>query len=278
MIYRQYHDAGFRVFGLYGANEHGICLCDNPQCQAPYKHPITKNWQHTPEWDDDQLSAMEIAGNFDTGFGVLCNGYIVVDIDARNGGVDSYQQLNEDLGGALLSAGMIVRTGSGGGSSHLYFKAPVGVSLQTKLTKYPGIDFKSSGYVVGAGSMHASGKRYELLEGSPDDITDAPQALVDLLARPESHRTLINDRQIDVTDNDLSSMLAHISPDEARLLKSMGGAGTINPETGLPEYFSFKKLLGAALPIVGNAIAPGLDPVCPSFLPVALSIPLSFSK
>lgn len=54
------------------------------------------------------------------------------------------------------------------------------------------------------------------------------------------------------------SILAHISPDEARLLKSMGGAGTINPETGLPEYFSFKKLLGAALPIVGNLIAPGI--------------------
>jgi len=213
MIYRQYHDAGFRIFGLYGANEHGICLCDNPQCNAPYKHPIAKGWQHTPEWDDDQLSAMEIAGHFDTGFGVLCNGFIVVDIDARNGGVESYQQLNEDLGGALLSAGMIVRTGSGGGSRHLYFKAPAGVSLQTKLTAYPGIDFKSSGYVVGAGSLHASGARYELLEGSPDDITEAPQVLIDLLARPETHRTSINDRQIDVTDNDLSSMLAHISPD-----------------------------------------------------------------
>lgn len=54
------------------------------------------------------------------------------------------------------------------------------------------------------------------------------------------------------------SILAHISPDEARMLKMMGGAGTINPETGLPEYFSFKKLLGAALPIVGNMVAPGI--------------------
>lgn len=54
------------------------------------------------------------------------------------------------------------------------------------------------------------------------------------------------------------SILAHISPDEARMLKMMGGAGTINPETGLPEYFSFKKLLGAALPIVGNMITPGI--------------------
>lgn len=37
------------------------------------------------------------------------------------------------------------------------------------------------------------------------------------------------------------TMLAHITPEEARLLRSRGGAGTINPETGLPEFF-LKKL------------------------------------
>jgi hypothetical protein len=37
------------------------------------------------------------------------------------------------------------------------------------------------------------------------------------------------------------TMLAHITPEEARLLRSRGGAGTINPETGLPEFF-IKKL------------------------------------
>lgn len=31
-------------------------------------------------------------------------------------------------------------------------------------------------------------------------------------------------------------MVAHISSDEARLLKSLGGSGTINPVTGLPEF------------------------------------------
>jgi len=32
------------------------------------------------------------------------------------------------------------------------------------------------------------------------------------------------------------TILAHINPQEAALLKSLGGAGTINPNTGLPEY------------------------------------------
>ena len=38
------------------------------------------------------------------------------------------------------------------------------------------------------------------------------------------------------------TMLAHINPQEAAMLRRAGGLGTINPHTGLPEYFSFKKL------------------------------------
>jgi hypothetical protein len=54
------------------------------------------------------------------------------------------------------------------------------------------------------------------------------------------------------------TMLAHISPEEAALLKARGGAGTLNPETGLPQYFKLKKLIGAILPIALNFIAPGI--------------------
>ena len=54
------------------------------------------------------------------------------------------------------------------------------------------------------------------------------------------------------------TMLAHISPEEAALLKAHGGAGTINPQTGLPQYFSFKKFFKAVLPIALSFIAPGL--------------------
>lgn len=54
------------------------------------------------------------------------------------------------------------------------------------------------------------------------------------------------------------TMLAHINPREAAMLKRMGGAGTINPRTGYPEYFSLKKFLAVALPIAIDFIAPGL--------------------
>jgi hypothetical protein len=54
------------------------------------------------------------------------------------------------------------------------------------------------------------------------------------------------------------TMLAHINPREAEMLKRMGGSGTINPRTGYPEYFSLKKFLAVALPIALDFIAPGL--------------------
>lgn len=57
------------------------------------------------------------------------------------------------------------------------------------------------------------------------------------------------------------TMLAHINPSEAAMLKSMGGSGTINPRTGLPEYGFFSslgKIFKMAAPIVMSVIAPGI--------------------
>ena len=50
------------------------------------------------------------------------------------------------------------------------------------------------------------------------------------------------------------TMLAHITPDEADMLKSMGGSGTINPETGLPEFF-LKKIFNAVKSVVKSVVS-----------------------
>ena len=52
------------------------------------------------------------------------------------------------------------------------------------------------------------------------------------------------------------TMLAHITPQEAQLLRRRGGSGTINPVTGLPEFFLdkiFKAAKGAVKGVV-NAV------------------------
>ncbi len=50
--------------------------------------------------------------------------------------------------------------------------------------------------------------------------------------------------------------LAHVSPREIEMLKQMGGSGTINPVTGMPEFFIKKIFKGAkkALKKVGQAV------------------------
>jgi len=49
------------------------------------------------------------------------------------------------------------------------------------------------------------------------------------------------------------TMMAHVNPQEMQLLQATGGAGTINPRTGQPEYL--KKLVKrVAKPVVGAAV------------------------
>jgi hypothetical protein len=45
------------------------------------------------------------------------------------------------------------------------------------------------------------------------------------------------------------TMLAHINPQEAAMLRAMGGSGTINPQTGLPEFFVKKAFKAVTKPV-----------------------------
>mgnify|MGYP003672331751 FL=1 len=54
------------------------------------------------------------------------------------------------------------------------------------------------------------------------------------------------------------SMLAHINPREAEVLRRMGGQGTTNPNTGLVEYKGLKNILKTVLPVALSVFAPGI--------------------
>jgi hypothetical protein len=71
------------------------------------------------------------------------------------------------------------------------------------------------------------------------------------------------------------SMLAHINPREAEMLKRMGGDGTVNPNTGLREYKGIGKILGAVLPIALSFIAPGIGTAIGSAVSGGLGLGLS---
>lgn len=64
---------------------------------------------------------------------------------------------------------------------------------------------------------------------------------------------------------DGDTILAHINPLEAGMLKRMGGRGTINPKTGLPEFGfwdSFKKIFKIGAQIIGTVLlTPFVGPI-----------------
>ena len=61
-------------------------------------------------------------------------------------------------------------------------------------------------------------------------------------------------KKIQEKGQDGDTILAHINPQEAQLLKMMGGSGTINPETGLPEFKKFWKKITAKQIVAAAAI------------------------
>lgn len=203
-----YMDAGFRVFPLHNIIDGTQCGCGNPECKALGKHPKACNYQNTTErWDDDQLQSIKMG--MQTGFGVLLDRHLVIDVDPQNGGEKSYERLVRDTGiDFMRESKFYVQTGGGGW--HIYFNKPEGMLLRSSLPDYPGIDFKHSGFVVGWGSRHRKGGRYEREKGFPEEIGDAPTVLLGLLERPQIMRIAHDGAVHDVSVEQIEEMLTYV--------------------------------------------------------------------
>ena len=220
ITYKQALEAGWVVFPLHQIvkDAHGSlsCGCGDVKCSAIGKHPRASSWQHTGVFDAEQLAYLEDeAGQFFGNqllrhHGVLlpASSLLVVDVDGRNGGWASADKLAH----IRAQAGYIVKTGSGDGE-HWYFHIPAewhGKSLVTGLKDYPGIDFKSTGFVVGAGCDHFSGKRYEAIHDAPDEVDTAPAELLEMLHRAERTRFVMDGATIDYSHEDLAGIVMGI--------------------------------------------------------------------
>jgi DNA-binding MarR family transcriptional regulator len=98
--------------------------------------------------------------------------------------LDSYKE--SYAGGALFLNENTVKSITGGGGSHLWYRMPEGKAYGNATGNLPkGIDIRGAGgYVVVAPSLHKSGRRYTFAEGfSPADIAPLPlpQSLIDIL-------------------------------------------------------------------------------------------------
>lgn len=106
------------------------------------------------------------------------SGFVVIDIDPRNGGYESWSALLKEYGS--VHPQRIALTGGGG--RHMLFAVP-DYPLRSKLAE--GIDVKGDGgYIVAPPSIHPSGDAYEW-EKEGSDLTGLPTWILGRLVKPE---------------------------------------------------------------------------------------------
>jgi hypothetical protein len=111
----------------------------------------------------------------DANIGLACDasGFVVVDVDERNGGFKTLEQIETELGSCGET--VTVRTGCCDPGLHAYFRAPQGVAFKGKLGQ--GVDIKHRGYVLAPPSIHPDGGRYEWLSSPFDtEVAELPAA------------------------------------------------------------------------------------------------------
>jgi putative DNA primase/helicase len=157
-IAREYR---FAIMPVHSVDNSGACSCHlGASCSSAGKHPRISNWPSESTCDEDTITrwwTLWPAANIGIATGAK-SGIFVVDIDPRNDGFNSLDELRARIG--ELPSTLTVTTGSGG--LHFYFKLPLQVEMQSKVAVLPGIDIRGEGgMVVAPPSLHKSGNRYE---------------------------------------------------------------------------------------------------------------------
>ena len=173
---------GYAVLPLHGATERGgkrVCTCGDADCESPAKHPHPRLAPHGLKDATDDVVKIKAWPHAWLNFGVVTDPFLIVDVDARNGGLENWKKLYRRTTRYLPHTWQV---NTGGGGLHIFFANTIGAKCG-KLAK--GVDIKAiGGYVVGVGSTHISGKQYYWAPGcAPNEapLAEPPQWLLDEL-------------------------------------------------------------------------------------------------
>lgn len=176
---------GLRIFPVHSIQD-GRCTCGNLQCTAPGKHPRTSHGHKDGTTNTEQISKWWAAKPF-SNIGLVTgkiSGFFVLDIDPRNGGEESLEEL-ERIYGKIPKTKLVL---TGGGGQHLYFSYPR-VNIGCRSNLFRGIDIKGDGgYVLAPPSLHISNHRYEWEVSSfENNLAPPPQWLLKRLDSQHQH-------------------------------------------------------------------------------------------
>jgi hypothetical protein len=183
-----YARRGWPVFPIHSVRD-GQCSCGRANCLSIGKHPRTLHGLKDATCDEPRIQewwSQWPGANVGIVTGAK-SGLVVVDIDPRNGGDDSFADLERTYG----SLPKTIQSLTGGGGQHYFFQHPGGSIKSRPIAE--GIDAKADGgYVVAPPSNHLSGRTYEW-EGSshPDDMPLAhlPPWLLALLTKDYAEKS-----------------------------------------------------------------------------------------
>lgn len=137
------------------------------------KIPTLKNWNNIQV---PKETLFQHKGNFSW---VLDNTDLIIDVDVKNNGLDSYNKLLKDLNINKFDENVI--TPSKG--FHIYFKKPKDFNINKTIKEYEGIDFLSKGAKVTIPPSVINNLPYTLLHLQ---VLDTPFELLQILKKNES--------------------------------------------------------------------------------------------
>jgi len=194
-----YGSIGWSIMPTHGLFQTGLCTCGERHSDPKDigKHPAT-----TGGLNDATTNGATIHGwwanqpLYNVAVNCAKTGVFVLDVDPRNGGVDSFLKLEAEISGEFFAEGFTKTVTATTGEytlngqpirgTHMYILAPEGVALSGKLKDFPGIDIKHKGYTLVAPSRHVSGVLYGWAPGlAPWETVMAKpsQVLLDLLSK-----------------------------------------------------------------------------------------------
>lgn len=243
---------GYSVLPIHSVRN-GVCTCGNPNCNSPGKHPRTRNGVKDASNDPAVVADWEKQYP-DTNVAIATGdalGFFALDIDLKSGGPENLAKLEAEYGPLTET----VEEFTGGGGRHLLYRSD-GRPVKNRTHKgaiRPGVEVKGDGgYIVVAPSIHASGRRYEWVEGRAPweiEIAEAPEWLIDLMFQEPakvqksiqdqttSDEGLIAEGGRNVAVTRLAGQLRRIGMDEDKMRETLAAfnLSNCNPPLGQAE-------------------------------------------
>jgi hypothetical protein len=222
----------WHVFPVYGIHS-GNCTCGGlKSCKGSNnagKHPIHNGGKNTATTSIPQIKRwFRQHPSANLALNCSASGVVIVDIDPRNGGDNTWRRLQKEAG--VRQSPVVALTGGGG--EHHFYGAPPGLWKPISAEHRPGIDIQFNAYVVLPPSLHRSGASYTWKPECDPFSQD-----IDLLGLPSLPDFFIVSSNADENGSDRSTPAVNDLMSEGSASERLNGMALANIPLWAPELY-----------------------------------------